>query len=31
MHIDQEPLRLRTPAQALEGSIDALMNAVAAK
>jgi hypothetical protein len=31
MHIDQEPLRLRTPPRALEGSIDVLMNAVEVK
>jgi hypothetical protein len=31
MHIDQEPLHLRTPPQALEGGIDILMNAVATK
>jgi hypothetical protein len=31
MHIDQEPLRLRTSLRALEGGINVLMNAVAAK
>jgi hypothetical protein len=31
MHIDQEPLRLRTSLRALEGGINVLVNAVAAK
>jgi hypothetical protein len=31
VHIDQEPLRLRTLPRALEGSIDVLMNAVTVK
>jgi hypothetical protein len=31
MHINQESLRLRTPPQALEGSIDILVDAVVVK
>jgi hypothetical protein len=31
MHINQEPLRLRTPPRALDGSIDVFVNAAMAK
>jgi hypothetical protein len=31
IHINQEPLRLRTPPRALEGSIDVFVNAVMVK